>query len=77
MIRLRPEGSRDRTFDDDGVQTLRYPGGSVAFGREIEPALADRYVIAVEVLRSGGGVGRSVDPFFEPVGGGVANVRLS
>lgn len=54
IVRLTTAGARDNSFDGDGVQTLAFPGTTVSFGEEIELAGGGRYVIAVEVVRSGG-----------------------
>lgn len=63
---LRPSGRVDRSFSSDGGVTFDYTW-------ENESAISALTVANARVYA----VGRSVDPFFEPVGGGIASVRLS
>jgi uncharacterized delta-60 repeat protein len=60
LVRLLPDGARDTSFDGNGVQTLPHPGSTSAYGRDLELTSSGRYVIGVEVLRSGGVVETAV-----------------
>jgi uncharacterized delta-60 repeat protein len=66
VVALRPTGRIDRSFSGDGGVTFDYTW-------ETESAISALAVTNSRIHV----VGRSVDPLFEPIGGGIARVRLS